>query len=144
MPGLHIGIKAEKTRQPRDENQMEVGKSPLAGIQPLQRIKYIGKERAASRLVFQHPAQEFGQEQSDGRLIRVVRQRLVSIIEPHIPYALQSRLLPVVEIYLQNGKRPKEHTFEGRLTRFWQLYHERHRPTYGRIDIHNQRIVVVF
>ena len=69
----------------------------------------------------------------------VVRQRLINILEPHIPYALQSRLLPVVEIYLQNGKRPKEHTFEGRLTRFWQLYHERHRPTYGRIDIHQSK-----
>ena len=63
---VQIGIETQETRKPHQEDQMEVGKTTRALVQPYDGVMEVGKERIILGLFTHCPIEELRQKEGDG------------------------------------------------------------------------------
>lgn len=85
---------------------MEIGNAVCCSVKPQQAVLHVVEQRFVSLLLTTHGSiQEFSQEQRDGNLRRVGRQRSIGKQQSCITHLLQLNAVTHVALHIQQAQR---------------------------------------
>ncbi len=141
---IQVRIEAQEARHPHQEHKVEVRILALTLVQPLQRVHQIGKERSVRLLLAQRPVEKLRNKESDGRLHRIIGNRLEGHSRLRLLDARQSPAPRTnVRLNLHHSQRLEEHRLHRRLSRARQRHQEGAPTVQVGVDIDNQRRVII-
>lgn len=141
---LEIGIKPQKAGKPHQKDQMEIGKTFAALVQPDNRMLQIGKQWTVLRLFTDSPIKKFSQEKCHRRLVRVIRNGRKRIKRFRFLHTIESRVRSVIRFKFNKRQRLEQDGLHCRLSRTGYCDKKRSPSGQFRVHIHNDRRIIIF
>ena len=138
-----VGMESQKARQAKQEDNMEIGKTALARVEPFHGAYQIFKEQFAVVLFVERVLEKLRDEHGDGRLVGVDGN-----VGSLLPYAHRleacQRSAVVVPFRLKNRKRLQKTGLDHCPLGARELYDERHLTQFLRECIYNHSVLSIF
>ena len=140
---FQVRIQSEKARQAHQKDQMKIGKTTATLVQPDNGMLQICKQRTVFGLFTQSTIQKLRQEQSNGRLIRIIGNRGKRIKRLCLFHLIYSGIRSEISFKLHQRQRLEQHRFHRSLARTGHRHQKRSPSGHLGIDVYDNGSILI-